>query len=128
MPIEERRAQRAEGERSDPPAIVARVLARLRGAGADAGDALLVESDSRSARVRGDEIDFVKQARERTLGMRALVGSARGLRSAHTSTSDLALASLDRMVDASVALARATAEDPAAGLPDGGFAYTRIVS
>jgi PmbA protein len=72
--------------------------------------------------VRGDEIDFVKQARERTLGIRALVGGARGLRSAHTSTSDLAPEAVDRMVEATVALARATAEDPAAGLPDGGFA------
>jgi PmbA protein len=101
---------------------VARALARLRRAGADAGDALYVESDSSEARVRGDEIDFVKQARERTLGIRALVGGARGLRSAHTSTSDLAPASVDRLVDATVTLARATAEDPAAGLPDGGFA------
>ncbi len=122
MTIEDRSAQRAAGERSDAPAIIARALARLRRAGADAGDALLVESDSREARVRGDEIDFVKQARERTLGIRALVGGARGLRSAHTSTSDLAPASVDRLVDATVALARATAEDPAAGLPDGGFA------
>ncbi len=105
-----------------PTALVLRALARLRVAGADAGDALLVESDARSARVRGDEIDFVKQSRERTLGIRSLVGGAGGLRSAHTSTSDLAPASVDRMVDASVALARATAADPAAGLPDGGFA------
>jgi PmbA protein len=102
--------------------VVSRVLARLRRAGADAGDALYVEADSSEARVRGEEIDFVKQARERTLGIRALVGGARGLRSAHTSTSDLAPAAVDRLVDATVTLARATAEDPAAGLPDGGFA------
>jgi PmbA protein len=123
--VSKRSAQRAEGERSssgDAREIVARALERLRRAGADAGDALLVESDSTETRVRGDEIDFVKQARERTLGIRALVGGARGLRTAHTSTSDLAPASVDRLVDASVALARATAEDPAAGLPDGGFA------
>lgn len=102
--------------------LVARALDRLRRAGADAGDALLVESESTEVRVRGDEIDFVKQARERTLGIRALVAGRRGLRSALTSTSDLEPASLERMVDATVALARATAEDPAAGLPDGGFA------
>src|SRR5262245_14034101 len=102
--------------------VVTRALERLRRVGADAGDALYVEADSSEARVRGAEIDFVKQARERTLGIRALVGGARGLRSAHTSTSDLAPASVDRLVDATVTLARATAEDPAAGLPEGGFA------
>src|SRR5262245_33740192 len=102
--------------------VVTRALERLRRVGADAGDALYVEADSSEARVRGAEIDFVKQARERTLGIRALVRGARGLRSAHTSTSDLAPASVDRLVDATVTLARATAEDPAAGLPEGGFA------
>jgi PmbA protein len=101
---------------------VERALARLRRAGAEAGDALWVESDAIEARVRGEEIDFVKQARERTLGVRALLPGPRGLRSAHASSSDLAPASVDALVDATVALARATAEDPAAGLPEGGFA------
>jgi len=107
---------------SDATAIVERALARLRRAGAHAGDALLVESDSTEARVRGSEIDFVKQAHERTLGLRAFVAGERGLRSAQTSTSDLSRDSLDRLVDATLALARATAEDPAAGLPEAGFA------
>jgi PmbA protein len=102
--------------------LVARALELLRRAGADAGDALLVEAESTETRVRGEEIDFVTQARERTLGIRALVAGARGLRTALTSTSDLEPASVARMVDATVALARATAEDPAAGLPEGGFA------
>jgi len=102
--------------------LVARALDRLRRAGAEAGDALLVASESTETRVRGAEIDFVKQARERTLGIRALVAGARGLRTALTSTSDLEPASVERMVDATVALARATAEDPAAGLPEEGFA------
>jgi len=102
--------------------LLARVLERLRRAGADAGDALIVESESLETRVRGAEIDFVKQARERALGIRALVAGAGGLRSAHTSTSDLSAAAVERMVDATVALARATAPDPAAGLPAGGFA------
>jgi PmbA protein len=106
----------------DATAIVERALARLRRAGAHAGDALLVDSDSTEARVRGAEIDFVKQARERTLGIRAFVAGARGLRTAQTSTSDLSPDSVDGLADATVALARATAEDPAAGLPDAGFA------
>ena len=78
--------------------IVERALDRARRAGADAADALLVESDSMEARVRGDEIDFVKQARERTLGIRALVRGSDGTRSALTSTSDLSAAAVDRML------------------------------
>jgi PmbA protein len=99
----------------------ARALARLTAAGAT-GDVVLVESDSSEVRVRGDEIDFVKQARERGLGIRALISNGDGTQSATTSTSDLENGSVDRMVDETVALARATAPDPAAGLPDGGFA------
>ena len=102
--------------------VVERALARAKQAGAAAADALLVESDSIEARVRGEEIDFVKQARERTLGIRALVQGADGLRSALTSTSDLSPAAVERMADETVALARATAEDPAAGLPEEPFA------
>ncbi len=102
--------------------IVERALDRVRAAGADAADALLVESDAIEARVRGSEIDFVKQARERTLGIRALVRGAEGASSAVTSTSDLSPAAVDRMAEETAALARATAQDPAAGLPDEDFA------
>jgi len=102
--------------------IVARVIERARAAGAAAVDALLIESDSHQARVRGEEIEFVKQARERCLGIRALVSAAGGLRTAITSTSDLAPDALDRMAAETVALARATAPDPHAGLPESGLA------
>jgi PmbA protein len=71
--------------------------------------------------VRGGDIDFVKQSRQRTLGLRALVRGAGGSRSAITSTSDLSPEAVDRMAAETVALARATAEDPHAGLPEGGF-------
>jgi PmbA protein len=101
---------------------VERVLARARRAGAHAADAVLVESDSLEARIRGEEIDFVKQARERTLGIRAFVPGPKGLRSAITSTSDLTSDAVDRLADDTVALATATAEDPHAGLPQESFA------
>ena len=102
--------------------IAERALERTRAAGADAADAVLVEGDSLEARVRGDEIDFVKQARERTLGIRALVRGGGGTRTAITSTSDLSRDAVDRLAEDTVALARQTAEDPTAGLPEGGFA------
>lgn len=108
---------------SEAYGVVERALARAKSAGAVQADAVLVSSESLETRVRGEEIDYVTQARERTLGVRAFApGAGRGLRVAITSTSDLSAEAVDRTVDAAVALARATAEDPAAGLPAGGFA------
>ena len=98
-----------------------RALARLTAAGAT-GDVLLAESTSHEVRVRGDEIEFVKQARERALGIRALVANGDGTPSATTSTRDLEDEAVDRMVDETLLLARATAPDPSAGLPEDGFA------
>jgi PmbA protein len=102
--------------------IVERALTQARRAGAEAADAVLIEANSHQARVRDREIDFVKQAQERCLGIRALVQRAGGMSSAVTSTSDLAEATVDRMAHETVALARAIAPDPTAGLPEGGFA------
>jgi PmbA protein len=101
---------------------VAHALARLRRAGADQADAQLVAGTSVEVRVRGDEIEVLKQAREQGLALRALVRGADGFQSASTSTSDLGPEAIERLADDTVALARATAADPAAGLPEGGFA------
>lgn len=101
---------------------VERAVRRALDVGAHSADAALSESDSFEARVREREIDFVKQARERVLGIRAFVAGPGGLRTALTSTSDLAPDTIDRMARETVELARATAPDPAAGLPEGGFA------
>lgn len=99
---------------------VERALARAREAGADAADAVLVEGDSLEARVRGTEIDFVSQAKERCLGVRALVrdASSGGLRSAIASTTDLSADTILETAAQAVALAQHTAPDPHAGLPE----------
>jgi PmbA protein len=101
---------------------VERALQRARQAGSDAADAVLMESDALEARVRDAEIDFVKQARERTLALRAFVRGGRGMRSAGTSTSDLSPEAIDRLAEETVSLARAMAPDPASQLPEDGFA------
>ncbi len=105
-----------------PSASIERAIERTRRAGATAVDAIWIESDNVEARVRGTEIDFVTQARERILGIRALVADEYGTRSANTSTSDLSPEAIDRMAAETAALARATAADPTAGLPDEPFA------
>ena len=101
---------------------VERALDRVAKAGARQADVLLVQGDDREARVRGEEIEYVKQAQERSLGIRALVQGKAGLQTAVVSTSDLTEEAVDRMAEEAVALARATAPDPAAGLPESGFA------
>lgn len=101
--------------------VVAHALECAKRAGAREADAVFVDGRSYAARVRGREVDFVKQAHEKVLGIRALVDGPGGLRSAVTSTSDVARDAVARMAEETVALARATAPDPHAGLPAGGF-------
>ncbi len=103
---------------------VQRALEGAHRAGATQVDVLLVEGDDREVRVRGDEIELVKQAQERGLGIRALVQGSDGLQAAVVSTSDLAPDAVDRIAEEAVVLARATAADPAAGLPESGLAET----
>jgi PmbA protein len=103
-------------------AAVEHALALVKRAGADAADVVLVRGRSLEARVRGETVDFVKQAQEQVLGIRVLMSGAQGMSSAVTSTSDLAAPAVEQMARETVALARATEPDPAAGLPDGGFA------
>ena len=90
--------------------LIARVLECARTAGATATDAVLVENESMETRIRGDEVDRVTQARERCLGIRALSGgNGAGLRTAITSTSDLSIEAVERLVAQTVDLARQTA-------------------
>jgi PmbA protein len=111
---------------SDPiqtmESIVEHALEAAKRAGASQADVLLVESDDREVRVRGEEIEFVKQAQERGLGIRTLVEGRGGLQTAIVSTSDLEAAAIERMAEEAVALAQATAPDPIAGIPEAGFA------
>ena len=99
-----------------------RALETARRAGAAQADGLIVSGDDREVRVRGDEVEFVKQAQERGLGIRVLVEAKGGLQTAIVSTSDLAGDAVDRMAEEAVALAQETAPDAHAGLPEGGFA------
>jgi PmbA protein len=60
------------------------------------------------------EIETVTHARDQRLALRVFAGRA----SAAASTSDFARDSLERLVDEATSLAKVTAEDPCAGLPD----------
>jgi len=95
-------------------ALLADVLARATARGATAADGFLIEEQSFSASVRLGQVDTVTHSREQRLALRVFAGRA----SAAASTSDLSRESLERVVDEATALARVTAEDPHAGLPD----------
>jgi PmbA protein len=99
-----------------PPdtSLLVDVLARATARGATAADGFLVEEQSFSASVRMGQVDTVTHSREQRLALRVFAGRA----SAAASTSDLSRESLERVVDEATSLARVTAEDPHAGLPD----------
>lgn len=90
------------------------LLKRARAAGADAADVLVVEGSEFSVSVRRGELETLKEAGSKGLGLRVFVGR----RTATASTSDFSPASLREFVASVVEMGRATGEDPAAGLPD----------
>src|SRR5436853_2791362 len=94
--------------------LLVSVLKRASQRGATAADGYLVEESRFSASVRMREIENINHSREQRLALRVFSGRA----SAAASTSDLSRESLERVVDEATALARVTAEDPHAGLPD----------
>src|SRR5438067_12183074 len=96
------------------PSLLVDVLKRAGARGATAADGFLIEEQSFSASVRLGQVDTVTHSREQRLALRVFAGRA----SAAASTSDLLRESLERVVDEATALARVTAEDPHAGLPD----------
>src|SRR5262249_22622849 len=98
------------------------VLEQARKRGATAADAFVVEDQAFSAQVRLGQVDTVKHAREQHVALRVFVGHS----VASASTSDLSRESLDRLVNEAVFLARITASDELAGLPDATL-LTRVV-
>ena len=93
-----------------------RVLEAATRRGTTAADAVAVENRALSASVYRGAIDKLKTANERALGLRVFYGR----RSATTSTSDFSKESLERLVEDTCALAKVTAEDPYASLPEPG--------
>jgi len=90
------------------------ILKMARGAGADAADLLVAEGTEFSVTVRQGEVETLKEAGSKGLGIRVFVGK----RTASSYTSDFSRPALQRLVEETVGMARATGEDAAAGLPD----------
>jgi len=98
----------------DPASLAEQMLAQAKQQGATAADLLFAEAESMGVRVRMGMIERLESAQEQRLGLRCFIGR----RSASTSTSDLSPDSVRELVERTCSLAKLTAEDPAAGLPE----------
>ena len=97
---------------ADPRNLLDDLIARARRAGADAADALMVESASLSLARRLGKPEKLERAESQDLGLRVLIGK----RQAIVSSSDRAPAILDELVERAVAMAKSVPEDPYCGL------------
>ncbi|MBI5197149.1 MAG: TldD/PmbA family protein [Nitrospirae bacterium] len=90
------------------------ILEKAKGKGVTAGDVLIAEGDHFTGKIRLSQIDQISEARERQLGLRLFFEK----RSATAATSDFSPASLERLIEDTCDLARATAFDEYSGLPE----------
>ena len=94
------------------------VLDRARAGGAQGCDCEVSEAYGLTVTVRKGKPDTLEHNRDRSVGVTVYFGERPRVRRGHASTSDLSRAALEQTVDAALAIARQTAEDDAAGLPD----------
>ena len=85
-------------------------------AGATAADAVGIYGRSSSITVRGGELEDMEAAEGFDVGLRVLIGAPGGpMRQASVSSSDLSPATLQRLSERAVAMAKLAPEDPYAG-------------
>jgi PmbA protein len=82
--------------------------------GASACEVDVSEGFGQSVSVRRQEVETIEYNRDKGLGVTVYLGQRRG----HASSSDFSLAALAATVDAALSIARFTAEDDCAGLPE----------
>ncbi len=90
--------------------------------GATAADVVLAEGDALEVGVRLGDIEKLKQARQKHLGLRVFIGA----RSAVSSSADFSHEGLERLAAQTCELARVIAADPFSGLPDPATLATTI--
>jgi PmbA protein len=106
LPIQDNHARFSE--------LVESALAHARKVGASDAAAEVSESLGLSVTVRKNDVETVEQTRDRSLDITVYAGQRRG----SASTSDFSDKALRETVEAAWHIARYTAEDPAAGLPE----------
>jgi PmbA protein len=94
--------------------LVDTALAHAKKLGATDAGAEASEGSGLSVSVRKGALETVERNRDKALGVTVYVGQRRG----NASTSDFSRAAIERTVQAAYDIARFTAADPVAGLPD----------
>jgi len=94
--------------------LAADVLRHAERLGASACETDVSEGVGQSVTVRKGEVETIEFNRDKGIGITVYLGQRRG----HASTSDFTPASLRATVEAALSIARFTAEDAAAGLPE----------
>jgi len=94
--------------------LVDDALALAKSLGASDAGVEVSEGVGLSVSVRKGDIENVERNRDKSIGVSIYLGKRRG----NASTSDFSRAALEQTVRAAYDIARFTAEDPAAGLPD----------
>jgi PmbA protein len=101
---------------ADPVEILSDLVARARGAGADAADAVMYEGSSVSLTWRRGKVEHVERSEGGDLGLRVFVGR----QVATVASADRSPRALEELVERAVAMARSVPEDPFAGIADPG--------
>ena len=90
------------------------VVRRAMAGGATAAECVIREGDEFSTVVRLGQVETLKEAGSRAIGVRVFQGQ----RAASTYSSDFSREGLDRMLKSALELSKITSEDPFAGLPE----------
>src|SRR5512134_1575800 len=98
--------------------FAADVLAHARQLGASACECDVSEGHGLSVTVRKGTVDTIEHNRDKGIGVTVYLGERPNARRGHASTSDFSPAALERTVQAALAIARHTAVDDCAGLPE----------
>jgi len=94
--------------------IAETVLAAAKAGGATAAETDVSQAVGQSVTVRRGEVETVAYNRDKGIGVTVYLGQCRG----HASTADFSADAVHAAVGKALAIARYTAEDPAAGLAD----------
>ncbi|HSV28120.1 MAG TPA: metallopeptidase TldD-related protein, partial [Candidatus Omnitrophota bacterium] len=94
--------------------LLSDLVTKAKAAGADAADAVLIDSVSLSLGYRLGKLERLERSESGDVGLRVLLGK----RQAMVSSSDRSATALDELVERAVAMARTVPEDPYAGLAD----------
>ncbi len=98
----------------DARGLLAGLIARARRAGADAADAVFVQSAALSHARRLGKLEKLERAESSDLGLRVFIGK----RQAILSSTDTSAKALDELVARAIATARVVPEDPFCGVAD----------